>query len=766
MFMPSAGIRTVLRRLWLVCVSVSGAFCAAGYLPPLSDDMPLTSTFGEYRTRHFHGGLDFSTGGETGMKVFAVAPGYVWRIRVSGAGYGKALYIKLDDGRTAVYAHLRDFSDHIQQVVDTVQRRSGRYLIDHILEGVSLRVEAGELIAFSGDSGAGPAHLHFELRQGDTQINPLETGLRVTDTRPPRIRSIVLIPLGPHSMVDGRHEPLAVGLRWDRTRSVYRTSRAPVVQGDVAVACRLYDVADGKPNRLAPYGATLLFDGDVTYDVSFDSVSLGSTHEVELVYNYDYARRGGRNMLNLFCAPGRDVGLSSDETPMRGVICVEGSGREGAIKAAPGSHSLRVEAWDFSGNRRAAEMNVIADCRPVLTQASVDLERGLVKTGASDPDGGPIEVFVESSLDAGGTWRLVRSRVSTSPSTGEFGIGPLDEAEIIRVIAVDKWQASSEPAYFGPGLCVYVEGPPRLNVELRDGHVEAVCEYPSPSAHAPELWLVGGEQGGPIRSIATERTGPASFRAALRLDDSLGADAAIMAVAHGAERTHTVLLPLGVTRVGGHQRGDVALPGGATLVVTENTFFEEVYVRTVIKDSLDSSTFGELIPLGRPLKCDPPTQFFQGAATLYLPIERTPGNSDRVGLYHSADERRWSWVGNKKYGGGLVGGNISHFSVFAIMEDVQPPKVTRLRPHDGARIRNARPTLQARIQDKGSGLDWDSVYFTIDGERLITAWEADRGHVWVRVPYDLDPGPHDIEFSVADRAGNEAVIKTKAFVER
>ena len=44
--------------------------------------------FGEIRANHFHGGLDFKTGGAIGKPVRALADGYISRIRVThGSGY-------------------------------------------------------------------------------------------------------------------------------------------------------------------------------------------------------------------------------------------------------------------------------------------------------------------------------------------------------------------------------------------------------------------------------------------------------------------------------------------------------------------------------------------------------------------------------------------------------------------------------------------------------------------------------------------------------
>src|SRR5271169_249465 len=80
------------------------------YAWPTEAGRIVTSTFGEYRSSHFHAGIDISSGDTQGYGVFASRSGYVSRIRISPTGYGKMLYIRHPDGFTTTYAHLEKFS--------------------------------------------------------------------------------------------------------------------------------------------------------------------------------------------------------------------------------------------------------------------------------------------------------------------------------------------------------------------------------------------------------------------------------------------------------------------------------------------------------------------------------------------------------------------------------------------------------------------------------------------------------------------------------
>ena len=70
------------------------------WVPHLEIPIQLSGTFGEFRSNHFHAGIDIRTQGRQGLKVKSVKSGWVNRIRISTSGYGKTLYIQHRDGTT------------------------------------------------------------------------------------------------------------------------------------------------------------------------------------------------------------------------------------------------------------------------------------------------------------------------------------------------------------------------------------------------------------------------------------------------------------------------------------------------------------------------------------------------------------------------------------------------------------------------------------------------------------------------------------------
>lgn len=162
---------------------------------PLDINIGLSATFAEFRTGHFHAGLDMRTDGVIGKPIHAAADGYVCGVRISPWGGGKMLYVKHPNGYTSVYMHLNDYAGEIGRYVRNEQYKEQAYaIVRDIPEGV-LPVRKGQVIAYSGNSGSsGGPHLHFELRHNGRTINPLLFGLPYTDNLKPVIRGIRLYP--------------------------------------------------------------------------------------------------------------------------------------------------------------------------------------------------------------------------------------------------------------------------------------------------------------------------------------------------------------------------------------------------------------------------------------------------------------------------------------------------------------------------------------------------------------------------------------------
>ena len=171
-----------------------------------SHQSALSSGFGELRSTHFHAGIDIRAQAFT--TVHAVAKGYISRIKIQEQGYGWALYIRHPNGYTSVYSHLSSFSKKIGRWVTEEQYKRRSYTVDLAPLSWQFPIEAGEVIARSGNTGnsTGP-HLHFEIR--DKRQRPLDPTRicafsELKDPYPPQIIRLAFITMDIDARINGQ----------------------------------------------------------------------------------------------------------------------------------------------------------------------------------------------------------------------------------------------------------------------------------------------------------------------------------------------------------------------------------------------------------------------------------------------------------------------------------------------------------------------------------------------------------------------------------
>ena len=112
---------------------------------PIDLPLNLSGTFGEFRSSHFHYGLDVTTNKKSGYNVYSIDSGSITRIKVSTSGYGKVLYINHPNGLTSIYAHLKEFSPKIQEYIKTQQYLNKSYSVQKFFNNGEMKVNKGDL---------------------------------------------------------------------------------------------------------------------------------------------------------------------------------------------------------------------------------------------------------------------------------------------------------------------------------------------------------------------------------------------------------------------------------------------------------------------------------------------------------------------------------------------------------------------------------------------------------------------------------------------
>jgi murein DD-endopeptidase MepM/ murein hydrolase activator NlpD len=318
----------------------SEAVYPKGYFSnPLKTPVDLSGNFGELRPNHYHMGLDLKTLKKENLPVYAAAGGFISRIKIEPAGFGRAIYINHPNGYTTVYCHLNDFTPPLEQWLKQQQYKleSWKVLLD--VPANLFAVNKGDFIAYSGNTGGSQApHVHFEIRRtgDDVNLNPLLFGLPLADNTAPSILRIAL-----YNRNKSVYEQNAVMVAVKKTGSVYSTTPAIITTANskISFAITTYDTHNGNSNLNGVFEATI-FDNDVAVCAfRMNEVSYNETRYMNAHIDYKTKTLGGPYLQHLSELPGYINSIYKK------------AGNGGVIDLSDGTmHTIRITVKDAYGN--------------------------------------------------------------------------------------------------------------------------------------------------------------------------------------------------------------------------------------------------------------------------------------------------------------------------------------------------------------------------------------------------------------------------------
>ncbi len=714
--------------LWLPANAEEG-----GFTWPLRLAPALSSTFGESRSRAFHAGIDLKTWGETGHPVQALADGYIWRVRTSPWGYGRALYQKLADGRIVVYAHLAGFAAPVAERVQQKQQQSGRYSVDLYFAEGEIPVLGGSVIAWSGESGAGPPHLHLELRDANNvAINPLLHGFAIADAIAPTVQRVAITPHGRKAQVEGRHDPYVLNLRWQPSRGEFVGVRPVQVLGPVSISALMYDRADAAPNKLAPYRTELHINGELVFAARYERVGYGDMHQMYLDRPLTAFKGGVGRFYNLCRLPGNRLEF------------YEGSS-DGILNLPKGRHEAGVVVADINGNESRVRFGLVVDEPPVIAGARIAAAANgtFIEARLNDADDSLVEVELASSRD-GENWRRVDRRQSRS--------GPL-KWQIHRNASYWRIQARDPAGATAFAICRLPEADvPTFALERRPhaDFVELVLRYEQVPSAAP---LVRAD----TVNISPRQTGLREFRVAVPLDPS-GPPAGSVLLRTPRGTVQKVVLDRQFVRPGApanltYANGAVEL--GFAAASAYAPFFPQV-------ESFEPQVPAGLVAVGSAFALGPDVSFDHRVELRLRYDRRATLSPEKLGIYREVAAEKWSLVSNEWDAvGRQVVAQVRRLGRYALLADLEPPQISSLQPAEGAVV-GARPEIRGAVRDQGAGIGRETdIEFALDGRRLIAEYDPEAGRVYGHLLEDLLPGVHRLVLRVRDMSGNQAEVQSE-----
>jgi len=712
----------------------SAAFNFKGYIWPTDASRKITSSFAEYRSAHFHGGIDISTNGTTGHKVFAVQDGYVYRVRITPNGYGKMLYIRHPDGFISTYAHLRSFNGKIAEIARAEQYRAGSYEIDLIHDAPVVTVKKGEVIAYTGDTGFGPPHLHFEIR--DSEMNPvnplLGSAFRTPDNIPPSISRFMARPLGTGSAVNDAESP-KVWSRFPRKDGTYRIPEKIRVRGDVGFSVETKDRSNGSGGRTGVYTLELLVDGQRAFHASLNAVPLAMTKQVYIHYDLPMILEGRGRFQKLYIEHGNELPLYGGTPGDGGVV------RTGRL--AEGDHPFTVRCTDIFGNTSTLTGTLLVSHPPEIVLADVSAGSIRLINGSHSPLDA---VLVQGRTQFSPSWSghtLPRSRLESS---GDTVVVPVDTApyDILKISARSEGGTWSEPLFHtnrkesGPAHKVFVDH------AVEGDDLRITMTTPGIFTDTPAATIVEGERTIPVAMTLTDvSTAVGHYALPPRNAEprTIRADAEVNRHPVTAEdRVDLYSIP--------PNRPGAFVSARAAFAVTYDSgaVFSPLHFRVEAREESGRTVY----------EFEPRDVLLNRGITVSLPAGKETGG--KRGIYFRTNQ---GWVlMNTRLGPvpGMISGTLATtLGDVAVMEDDDAPTLGLLR----VRSAGGKASVSFRYHDNLSGVDLERSTITIDGAVVIPEIDGEHRRVKYSGEERLKNGRHVVKIVLADRVGNESTAE-------
>ncbi len=292
------------------------------FISPIDIPLNLSGTFGELREDHFHSGMDIRTGEVEGLKVHAVADGYVSRIKVTPDGYGNGLYITHPNGYVSVYGHLQRYNKAIGDYVKAEQYKRESFEVDLFPEKGQLPVKQGDVVALTGNTGSsGGPHLHFEIRDEATQetINPLLFGINVKDVTPPIINMIKVYPVDKSSEID--HKSAGSEFFAINHGNYFSLAKEDTVAiaGSVYFGINTYDPFNHGNNKNGIYSIKLTVDSITIFEEDMERFAFDESRYINSLIDYREYIELNKRVQKSYIQPNNHLHVYKN-TKNRGII--------------------------------------------------------------------------------------------------------------------------------------------------------------------------------------------------------------------------------------------------------------------------------------------------------------------------------------------------------------------------------------------------------------------------------------------------------------
>jgi len=705
------------------------------YLWPTEASQYLTSSFGEYRSRHFHSGIDIKSWNQKGAKVFAVEDGYIWRIRTANTGYGKVLYQKLSDGNIAVYAHLDGFNDELETFVRDLHDENGAYDLDYFPRRSEFPVQKGDVIGYVGNTGTQYAHLHFEIRSPqNVPLNPLATGFTVADRVAPRPQALAVTPLSGSTKINGNHFTEMLDVNY-QARLSYR-SEPFTVDGPFGLEVRAYDGVSAVTNKYSIYSAELWDNDSLLFSYEYNRFSFNETILIMLERNYALERYGLGRFERLY------------KTPATASLPFYPENLDGQIDLPPGNHTLTIYLKDYYGNestiqvpvqvtdpdRRVVEWEKMGSGEVVCLVTPADSSlRDNIQIDQYIPSGSLHPVDVPDYTISNDTLRLTLPSL-TSP----------DNAYIVNLPGDSRADALEQYPYSENEV---ITREPEFEWVYSELGMIATLEFDEPLYKPVKLEIISAD----LDTAIAFQTSNLRFWNTAPISSPLLRNSAILVSADSEILTffpydNTIALP--------NTRSSLASPQHEMeLQFAGNSLFHSALVWYDKDSEIEEDNLSPVWDF------NPKTIPLRNPALLRMQVPDTSFPKRQIGIYWRRSERsNWRYLPSEfSADSTLLSGEIASLETFTLRRDSIPPVIRVNTPGPGRSYSaSSLDNFVFTIYDRESTVpSRDGIQLFLDDQEVVIEYNPITNVMMHRLRTDLSSGTHTMKVLATDAAGNK-----------
>ena len=716
---------------------------------PTIGSKAMSSNFGEFRDGGYHMGIDIKTLEETGWPVYAVEDGYISRMVSNFSGYGKGLYLTLNDGNVAVYAHLEEFAFRLETIFYSLQEKNNSYIVNEYFSPEQFPFKKGDIIGYTGNTGAsfGP-HLHFELRNSKSQpINPLINGLNIEDYRNPRVFQIGVIPLSTSSKINGSSIPRVYPLYAATTGGGLELPDTVSCFGPIGIAIEIDDKIQGAKNKYQVQSIQLLVDDQNIFSLNYSKL------DYDEKFTVNQTRENRFHRLNL----GSFTKLYKLKTFSKSTIV--NADVSGVLNLTPGYHKVEIQISDASGNTTRVKGTFINyppvkiaikdvdwhdntiefNIQPVtlnipLTKISCysytaygypDEELTIVKS-KKDRSGLRIQL-PKSKLGKHGVSFIVKNKLGVygSPLTWH---DPNAERRLTEMDVDITFSSIEHKLIAQIKTNGFTSGNTSLRLLKEDEYISIPLTKIQPTVYTSDLLL------------------PSLFTKTKRIDAFFD-----------GEIERIIQLDLDpIVASPNKQKSILSNDKNCSIQITNNSLYDTslIWIEKINhpvepKGGIRLSSVYQLQPFELALK---------DTIRIGIRYSNHIKNMKNISLYYYNQKDGWTFLPSSMHSNRqVIASTLFSLDAITIMQDIEPPFIRKVYPENGGKFHyKDLKTISIIADDYLSGLNSNekSMEIKLDGLTVRYAFQPIKKELSYYLPTPLDAGEHTIEYKISDLAGN------------